>query len=154
MKLIRNKLKLCTCTENTTFLILNHYTKISYPPTSLNWIETLNNSNKIYCPTTYFSCSFLMEYLLKLTSAFWQDNNLLIEGLPSTCFKAEVKNVSDGLLGARHISSKPHLLLHIQQLLYFRLQITSFLKVSQIQINKVLLQFTPTVNESQHFKRK
>jgi hypothetical protein len=62
-----------------------------------------------------------LRYLFKLTPALGQQNNLIIEGLPGSRFEAELKNVGGGFFGAGHLAGQPHLLLHIQQLLYRRL---------------------------------
>jgi hypothetical protein len=63
--------------------------------------------------------------LLQLTTALGQQDNLIIESPPSTSFIAKLQNISGGFLGTGHVTGEPHLLLHIQQRLYLRIQIAS-----------------------------
>jgi hypothetical protein len=86
------------------------------PPTQINTNSKPNKKQNTNPRPPKF-----LRYLFKLTPALGQQNNLIVECLPGSRFEAELKNVGDGLFGAGHLASQPHLLLHIQQLLYRRL---------------------------------
>lgn len=95
------------------------------PPTQINTNSKPNKKQNTNPRPPKF-----LRYLFKLTPALGQQNNLIVECLPGSRFEAELKNVGDGLFGAGHLAGQPHLLLHIQQLLYRRLQIPSaFLRI-------------------------
>jgi hypothetical protein len=50
--------------------------------------------------------------------SFRQHDNLIIKGFPCFRFETELQNVDCGFSGAGDFSGEPHLLLHVQQLLY------------------------------------
>ena len=83
-------------------------------------------------------------YLLELTTAFRQDNDLFIECFPGLGFEAMLENIRDGFLRPRHFSGEPHLLLHIKQLLYLHLQIS----LAGLKIQTFLSNFPRTLAEN------
>ena len=63
-------------------------------------------------------------YLLELSPALGEDDDLVVERLPCGVLEAELDDVDGGLSGAGHVPGQPALLLHVQERLDRRVQVS------------------------------
>ena len=62
-------------------------------------------------------------YLLELSPALGEDDDLVVERLPRGVLEAELDDVDGGLPGAGHVPGQPALLLHVEERLDRRVQV-------------------------------